>query len=167
MDLPSSKLSWHKRFISEGSGSCPSFEATNSGGSDPSSANNTDKNNTSIMVTLVGCANSYTLLFLCPIIYLNYFWCIKYQHINIYMKMGKRNGKRKRKGFSCLLGRGGGISAHRGERARATGGPAGPTARETGGGRRRGAGPHVCEGRGLTARSSDGGRGVRPELDRR
>jgi hypothetical protein len=57
----------------------------------------TDKNNTSIMVTLVGCANSYTLLFLCPIVYLNYFWCINYQHINIYMKMGKRNRKIKRR----------------------------------------------------------------------
>jgi hypothetical protein len=39
MDLPSLKLSWHKRFISEGSGSCPSSGAINSGGSDPSSAN--------------------------------------------------------------------------------------------------------------------------------
>jgi hypothetical protein len=43
-------------------------------------------------VTLVGCANSYTLLFLCPMIYLNYFWCIKYQHINIYIY---ENGKKK------------------------------------------------------------------------
>jgi hypothetical protein len=38
MDLPSSKLSWHKRSISEGSGSCPSFGATNSRGLDPSSS---------------------------------------------------------------------------------------------------------------------------------
>jgi hypothetical protein len=49
------------------------------------------------MVTLVGCAISYISLFWCPIIYLDYFWYIKYQHISIYMKMGKRNGKRKRK----------------------------------------------------------------------
>jgi hypothetical protein len=55
----------------------------------------------------VGCANSYTLLFLCPIIYLDYFWCIKYQHINIYMKMGKRNGKRKRERIFQLAGSGG------------------------------------------------------------
>jgi hypothetical protein len=41
MDLPSSKLSWHKRFILEGSGSCPSPGAINFGGSDPSSANQT------------------------------------------------------------------------------------------------------------------------------
>jgi hypothetical protein len=78
------------------------------------------------MVTLVGCANSYTLLFLYPIIYLNYFWCIKYQYINIYMKMGKRNGKRKRKGNSCLLGWEGVILAHPG--ASAAGGPLGPSA---------------------------------------
>jgi hypothetical protein len=53
---------------------------------------------------------------------------MKYQHINIYMKMGKRNGKRKGKGFSCLLGRGV-ILAHPG----ATGGPLGPSAGETAG----------------------------------
>jgi hypothetical protein len=70
------------------------------------------------MVTLVGCAISYILLFLYPIVYLNYFWCIKYQHIIIYMKMGKRNRKRKREGNSCLLGRGE-ILAHLGARARA------------------------------------------------
>jgi hypothetical protein len=32
VDLPSSKLSWHKRFISEGSGSCPSSGAISPGG---------------------------------------------------------------------------------------------------------------------------------------
>jgi hypothetical protein len=41
------------------------------------------------------------------IIYLNYFWCIKYQHISIYEKMGKRNGKRKRKRISFPCGPGG------------------------------------------------------------
>jgi hypothetical protein len=96
-------------------------------------------------VTLVGCANSYTLLFLCPIIYLNYFWCIKYQHINIYiyiyMKMGKRNGKRKRKGISCSLGRGGFGPAER-ECARGRGRrPSRPTKERHGAGRRRGRGP--------------------------
>jgi hypothetical protein len=54
---------------------------------------------------LVGCANYYTLLFLCPIFYLNYFWCIKYQQINIYVKRGKRNGKKKKN--SRLTGPGG------------------------------------------------------------
>jgi hypothetical protein len=34
---------------------------------------------------------------LCPIIYLDYFWCIKYQYMHKYMKIGKRNGKRKKK----------------------------------------------------------------------
>jgi hypothetical protein len=41
---------------------------------------------------------------LCPIIYLDYLWCIKYQYMHKYMKIGKRNGKRKkgkRKGVSC------------------------------------------------------------------
>ena len=37
--------------------------------------------------------------FLCPISYLNYFWCIKYQHIIIYVKMEKEMGKGKRKGI--------------------------------------------------------------------
>jgi hypothetical protein len=92
------------------------------------------------MVTLVGCANSYTLLFLCPIIYLNYFWCIKYQHINIYiyiyiyMKMGKRNGKRKKKREFMLAGPGGDdFGPSRRERAGAAGGPLGPSAGETAG----------------------------------
>jgi hypothetical protein len=98
------------------------------------------------MVTLVRCANSYTLLFLCPIIYLNHFWCIKYQHTNIYMKMGKRNGKRKRKGNSCSLGRGV-ISAHPG--ASAAGGPLGPSAGET-----------VGNGAVARAQTSAGGGGV-------
>jgi hypothetical protein len=36
---------------------------------------------------------------LCPIIYLDYFWCIKYKYMHLYMKIGKekwRKGKRKR-----------------------------------------------------------------------
>jgi hypothetical protein len=41
-------------------------------------------------------------------IYLDYFWYIKYQHISIYMKMGKGNGKRKRKREKQLAGPGGG-----------------------------------------------------------
>jgi hypothetical protein len=67
----------------------------------------------------VGCANYYTLLFLCPIIYLNYFWCIKYQQINIYVEMGKRSGKRKKKRNSRLTGLGG-ISAWSGGRRAAS-----------------------------------------------
>jgi hypothetical protein len=92
-------------------------------------------------------------------IYLNYFWCIKYQHIILYMKMGKRNGKIKRKRVFLLAGPGGEILAHPGASARAgaAGGPAGPSARET---TRDGAVARahtlVREG-GLTTRSSDGG----------
>jgi hypothetical protein len=37
------------------------------------------------------------IIILCHIKYLEYFWCIKYQYINIYVKMGKENGKKKRK----------------------------------------------------------------------
>jgi hypothetical protein len=58
MDLPSSKFSWHKRSILEGSGSCPSSEATNSGGSDPSSSSKKIGNEQYINHgDLVGCAN--------------------------------------------------------------------------------------------------------------
>jgi hypothetical protein len=161
MDLPSSKLSWHKRFISEGSGSCPSSGGINSEDRILLPLTNIDKNNTSIMVTLVGCAISYILLFLCPIIYLNYFWCIKYQHINIYMKMGKRNGKRKRNGNSCSLGRGV-ILAHPG----AAGGPLGPTAGETAGNGAV-ARAHTSARGGVNGaeRATEGG--GRPGLDRR
>jgi hypothetical protein len=98
------------------------------------------------MVTLVGCANSYTLLFLCPVIYLDYFWCIKYQHINIYMKMGKKWEKKKEKGFLASWAGGGGVifGPAKGERARWRGRR--PTKE------RRSAGPCVSERRGLTAR---------------
>jgi hypothetical protein len=96
-------------------------------------------------------------------IYLDYFWYIKYQHISIYMKMGKGNGKRKRKREKQLAGPGGEISAHPGARAcaRARLRPScGPRARETA--RARGsdsvtAGPPVSEsGGGETALRSDG-----------
>jgi hypothetical protein len=64
----------------------------------------------------VGCANYYTLLFLCPIIYLNYFWCIKYQYINIYIKWEKELEKGKEKGFSASWARGDFGPAERGRR---------------------------------------------------
>jgi hypothetical protein len=111
------------------------------------------------MVTLVGCAISYILVFLCPIVYLNYFWCIKYQHIIIYMKMGKRNGK-KEKGIPACWAEVE-ILAQPGASARASvaGGLAGPSARETvGDGAVAWAHTSAREG-GLTARSGDGGGG--------
>jgi hypothetical protein len=110
------------------------------------------------MVTLVGCANSYTLLFLCPIIYLNYFWCIKYQHLNIYIYIyiydnGKKKWEKKKERVFLLAGPGE-ILAHPGASARGRGRrPTRPISGGDGGERRRGAGPHVSEGRGLTARS--------------
>jgi hypothetical protein len=111
----------------------------------------------------VGCANCYTLLFLCTKIYLNYFWCIKYQHINIYMKMGKINGKRKKKRNSQLAGSGG-ISAQPSAGARA--GQAAQLAYKERGrrGGRRGHGPtHQREERGDSIRGEEGGRSVAGE----
>jgi hypothetical protein len=68
----------------------------------------------------------------------------------IYMKMGKRNGKRKRKGFSCLLGRGGDFGPPGRERARGRGRRlTRPISGGDGGEWHRGAGPHVSEGRGV------------------
>jgi hypothetical protein len=71
------------------------------------------------------------IIILCPIIYLDYFWCIKYQYIYIYIKIGKEKGKRKGKGFPQLVGRGVGGGGIRPSRARAraaawAGGPLGP-----------------------------------------
>jgi hypothetical protein len=92
------------------------------------------------MVTLVGCANSYTLLFLCPIIYLNYFWCIKYQYINIYIyENGKKKWEKKKKREFLLVGPGGDFGPSRRERARGRGRR--PTKERGGAGRRRGHGP--------------------------
>jgi hypothetical protein len=83
-------------------------------------------------------------IILCPIIYLDYFWCIKYYHLNIYVKMGKRKEKRKRRRDFQPAGPrgGGGFRPSRRERARGRAfGPVGPAARGDGGGRRHGAGP--------------------------
>jgi hypothetical protein len=46
------------------------------------------------------------IIILCPIIYLDYFRCIKYQYINIYMKIGKeKEEKEKDKEFSVSWAR--------------------------------------------------------------
>jgi hypothetical protein len=48
------------------------------------------------------------IIILCPIIYLDYFWCLKYQYMHLYMKIGKEKGeKEKEKGFSGSWARGG------------------------------------------------------------
>jgi hypothetical protein len=115
------------------------------------------------MVTLVGCAISYILLFLCPIIYLNYFWYIKYLHIIIYVKNGKRNEKIKRKRISCLAGPGG----FRPTRARARRRPSWPSSEGgTAGDGAVARGPHASEG-GLMTRTATEGGGGRPGSDRR
>jgi hypothetical protein len=75
------------------------------------------------------------ILFLCPIIYLDYFWCIKYQYMNIYMKIGKRNGKGKKKRNSQLTGLGEILAQRARARARGHGQAAQPA---HGGAERRG-----------------------------
>jgi hypothetical protein len=114
------------------------------------------------MVTLVGVCHFLYLIILVPYNFLDYFWYIKYQHINIYiyMKMGKRNGKRKRRRNFQLAGPGGNFGpARRGARARGCRASCDPRARETA--RARGsdgvtAGPHVSE---------SGGGGAAPRFD--
>jgi hypothetical protein len=93
---------------------------------------------------LVGCANYYTLLFSCPIIYLNYFWCIKYQHINIYIygNREKKWEKEKKKGFSASWA-GGEISAQ--PRAGAGRQPTRPASKGNGAGTAPWAWAHVPE----------------------
>jgi hypothetical protein len=119
MDLPSSKLSWHKKDLSQ-RGRVPALLLELQIPEDriPLPLTNTDKEQYINHGDLVGCANYYTILFSCPIIYLNYFWCIKYQHINICMKMEKEMGKGKRKRDSQLAGPGGDLGpAERGQAA--------------------------------------------------
>jgi hypothetical protein len=121
------------------------------------------------MVTIVGCAISYILLFLCPIIYLNYFWRIKYQHIIIYMKMGKRNGEKKKKREFLLAGPRGDFGPPGRERGRR---PTRPIREGDGGGRCCGASPHVSEGREVNGakqqrRGGERSTGARPPVKSR
>jgi hypothetical protein len=102
------------------------------------------------------------IIILCPINYLEYFWCIKYKYINIYMKIGKEKGeKEKDKEFLVGWARGGGILAQEGRarmaaRAGAQLGPPVGTTWE----RRRGRGP-TCqrEGEANNVGWPDGGGG--------
>jgi hypothetical protein len=59
------------------------------------------------------------IIILCPIIYLDYFWCIKYQYMHIYMKIGKEKGEKKKEKGSRLARPGGKFWPSR-ERARGT-----------------------------------------------
>jgi hypothetical protein len=36
------------------------------------------------------------IIILCPIIYLDYFWCLKYQYMHLYMKIGKEKGEKEK-----------------------------------------------------------------------
>jgi hypothetical protein len=89
------------------------------------------------------------IIILCPKIYLDYFWCIKYQYIYIYIKIGKEKEKRKRKGFSLLAGPGGDFGpAGRGRAASWPNGPRRPTRRGDGAMDAVGVGPRTRERRG-------------------
>jgi hypothetical protein len=79
----------------------------------------------------VECAKFLNIIIMCPIIYLDYFWCIKYQYMHMYMKIKKEMEKGKRKGFSLLTGPGG-FRPSKGARARQVAQPA--HASERGGG---------------------------------
>jgi hypothetical protein len=73
---------------------------------------------------------------------LDYLWCIKYQHISLYMKIGKENRKKKNeKGFLDSWARGGGDF-----------GPARSTTGHGARGDALGTGSHASEGRGTTSR---------------
>ena len=83
------------------------------------------------MVTLVGVCHFLYLIILVPYNLFGLFLVHKYQYVSIYMKMGKRNGKKRKRNFQ-LVGPGG-ISAHQGAstRAGALAAQLRPTARET------------------------------------
>jgi hypothetical protein len=81
---------------------------------------------------------------------LDYFWYIKYQHISIYMKMGKKEKKKKKEFPANRAGGGGGFrpSQAQGTRARERRPRCGPRARETARARESDditVGPHVSE----------------------
>jgi hypothetical protein len=82
-------------------GSGPSSGAINSGGLDPSSPSKNKQRTIHQPWWLSGVCQVLNIIFLCSIIYLDYFWCIKYQYMHLYMKIGKRMGKRKGKEFPC------------------------------------------------------------------
>jgi hypothetical protein len=143
MDLPSSKFSWHERSISERSGSCPSSGATISGGSDPSSPSKNGQRTIHQPWWLNEVYQVLNIIILCPIIYLDYVLCIKYQYMHLYMKIVKEKGvnKKRKKGSRIAGPRGDFGPAERGRAAPRLNGPKRPTKRGNGAGGRRGRGP--------------------------
>jgi hypothetical protein len=67
MDLPSSKLSWHKRFISGGSGSCPSSGATGSGLMVPTSSSKTSNKQHIKQWFTEWSVSNYNIIILCDL----------------------------------------------------------------------------------------------------
>jgi hypothetical protein len=88
---------------------------------------------------------------------------------NSIYENGKKKWEKKKKRVFLLAGSGGDFGPPGRERARAgaAGGSAGPSARETAGDVAVVRAHTSAREGGLTARSSDGGGGSRPELDRR
>jgi hypothetical protein len=90
------------------------------------------------------------IIILCPTIYLDYFWCIKYQYIYIYIKIGKE----KEKGVSIASWVGGGeflAQSGAGARRRGQMGLDGPQGSGDGAADAVGAVPHARERRGEMA----------------
>jgi hypothetical protein len=86
------------------------------------------------------------IIILCPIIYLDHFWCIKYQYIYIYIYINRKRKRKKgkEKGFPQLIGSGGIRPSQARTRGRAGRRPTWPASGGTARGRRRGRGP-MCQ----------------------
>jgi hypothetical protein len=97
------------------------------------------------------------IIILCPIIYLDYFWCIKYQYMHFYMEIGKEKGeKKKEKGILDSWARGDFGPAERGRAAPRQNGPRRPTRRGDGAADAVGACPRARERRGLSHQRGGG-----------
>jgi hypothetical protein len=148
-------LAFVKAFLAQniylgGAGSCPSSGAINSEDRIPLPLINTDQEQYINHGDLVGCANYYTLLFLCPIILFKLFFVHKisaYKYICENRK--KKWEKEKEKEFQVNRAEGG-ISAWSGAGARRRGqmGPDGPRGAGDGTADAVGAGPRTREGEG-------------------
>jgi hypothetical protein len=117
MDLPSLKLSWHRRSTSGSSGSDPSSGATGFGSAVPaSSRKQAVKQYINSGLSIIVCHFLTTLFYATLEILFDNFWCIKYweNYLN-----GKKGWKKKKKREFLFPGQGTRLLAHPGrERAR-------------------------------------------------
>jgi hypothetical protein len=100
------------------------------------------------------------IIILCPIIYLDYFWCIKYQCMHKYVKIGKEmeKGTKKRVSSASWAGGGGGIRPSRSARGRMGRWPTWPASGGNGTGTASWARAHLPLRRGGTVLGGDRGR---------